>query len=95
MPYYLLHYDNDQDRATVRSFDERDEAYEALKRGTIVKEPEDELILFITDSEATLRRTHPRYFYTEQEMGERAIERFLAQRRRQTSMLGELPALAD
>ena len=78
MPYFLLYYDNDNDRATVRPFEEREEAYEALKEGTIGKPPEDELVLFITDSEATLRRTHPRYFYTEIEMAEQAAQRILS-----------------
>ena len=78
MPYFLLHYDNDEDRATVRQFDDRTEAYAELTSGTIAKEPEDELVLFITDSEATLRRTHPRYFYTEVEMARQAAERILS-----------------
>jgi hypothetical protein len=77
MAYFLLYYDNDEDHATVSRFDERDEAYAELKRGTISKPPEDELVLFITDSEETLRRTHPRYFYTEIEMAEQAAERIL------------------
>ena len=77
MPYFLLYYDNDEDRATVQRFDERAAAYEALKEGTIGKPPEDELVLFITDSEETLRRTHPRYFYTEIEMAEQAAKRIL------------------
>ena len=68
MPYFLLYYDNDEDSATVLQFDERVEAYDALKEGTIGKPPEDELVLFITDSEATLRRTHPRYFYAKTEI---------------------------
>lgn len=88
MPYFLLDYDNDNDRAAVRRFDERAEAYEALKEGTIGKPLEDELVLFITDSEATLRRTHPRYFYTEIEMAEQAAERIL-------SRYNALPALSD
>ena len=78
MPYFLLHYDNDEDRATVREFVDRAEAYKSLREGTIAKEPEDELVLFITDSEETLRRTHPRYFYTEIEMAEQAAERILS-----------------
>lgn len=78
MPYFLLYYDNDEDRATVRRFDDRLEAYAALKEGTIAKPPEDELVLFITDSEATLRRTHPRYFYSEIEMARQAAERILS-----------------
>ncbi len=78
MPYFLLYYDNANDRATVRPFDEREEAYKALKEGTVGKPPEDELVLFITDSEATLRRTHPRYFYTEIEMAEQAAQRILS-----------------
>ena len=78
MTYFLLYYDNDEDLATVRPFDEREEAYEALKEGTIGKPPEDELVLFITDSEATLRRMHPRYFYTEIEMAEQAAQRILS-----------------
>ena len=77
MPYFLLYYDNDEDRATVRRFDERKAAYDALKEGTIGKPPEDELVLFITDSENTLRRTHPRYFYTEVEMAEQMRDRIL------------------
>lgn len=78
MPSFLLYYDNDEDRATVRRFDERAAAYDALKEGTIGKPPEDELVLFITDSENTLRRTHPRYFYTEIEMARQAAERVLS-----------------
>ena len=78
MPYFLLYYDNDEDRATVRRFDDREAAYDALKEGTIGKPPEDELVLFITDSEETLRRTHPRYFYTEIEMAEQAAQRILS-----------------
>ena len=78
MPYFLLHYDNSEDRATVRSFEDRAEAYSELTSGTIAKEPEDELVLFITDSEETLRRTHPRYFYTEVEMAKQAAERILS-----------------
>lgn len=81
MPYFLLYYDNDEDRATVRQFDDRDEAYAALTEGTIDKPSEDELVLFITDSEETLRRTHPRYFYTEIEMAEQAAERILSKYR--------------
>ena len=77
MPYFLLHYDNDEDRATVRRFDDRTEAHDALLEGTLTKEPEDELVLFVTDSEETLRRTHPRCFYTEIEMAEQAAERIL------------------
>ncbi len=78
MPYFLLYYDNDEDRATVRRFDDRVAVYDALKEGTISKPPEDELVLFITDSEATLRRTHPRYFYSEIEMAQQAAERILS-----------------
>lgn len=78
MPYFLLYYDNDEDRATVRRFDEREAAYDALKQGTIAKPPEDELVLFITDSEETLRRTHPRYFYSEIEMAQEAANRILS-----------------
>ena len=78
MAYFLLYYDNDEDRATVRRLEEREEAYEALKDGTIGKPPEDELVLFITDSEETLRRTHPRYFYSEIEMAQQAAERILS-----------------
>ncbi len=78
MPYFLLHYDNNEDRATVRKFDDRAAAYGSLREGTIAKDPEDELVLFITDSEATLRRTHPRYFYTEIEMAEQAAQRILS-----------------
>ncbi len=81
VPYFLLYYDNDEDRATVCQFDDRAAAYDALREGTIAKEPEDELVLFITDSEATLRRTHPRYFYTEIEMVEQAAERILSKYR--------------
>lgn len=78
MPYFLLCYDNDEDLATVRRFDERNEAYAELTSGTISKPPEDELVLFITDSEETLRRTHPRYFYSEIEMAQQAAERILS-----------------
>ena len=78
MPYFLLYYDNDEDLATVRRFDVREEAYTELTNGTIGKPPEDELVLFITDSEATLRRTHPRYFYSEIEMAQQAAERILS-----------------
>ncbi|MDE2745464.1 MAG: hypothetical protein OXI41_05705 [Chloroflexota bacterium] len=78
MPYFLLYYKNDEDLATVRRFDERDEAYAELTSGTIGKPPEDELVLFITDSEETLRRTHPRYFYSEIEMAQQAAERILS-----------------
>ena len=78
MPYFLLYYYNNEDRATVRRFDEREAAYGALKDGTIAKPPEDELVLFITDSEETLRRTHPRYFYSEIEMAQEAAKRILS-----------------
>ena len=78
MAYFLLYSDNDEDRATVQRFDARDEAYDALTEGTVVKPPEDELVLFITDSEETLRRTHPRYFYSEIEMARQAAERILS-----------------
>lgn len=81
MPYFLLYYDNNEDQATVRRFTDRDEAYAELTSGTIRKPPEDELVLFITDSEETLRRTHPRYFYTEIEMAEQAAERILSKYR--------------
>ncbi len=77
MPYFLLSYDNDEDRADVREFHDRAAAYEALRVGTIDKPPEDELVLFITDSEATLRHTHPRYFYSEVEMAQQATTRIL------------------
>lgn len=78
MAYFLLYYDNHEDRATVQRFEERDEAYAALTNGTIAKPAEDELVLFITDSEETLRRTHPRYFYSEIEMAQQAAERILS-----------------
>ena len=73
--------------ATVRRFDEREAAYDALKEGTIGKPPEDELVLFITDSEETLRRTHPRYFYSEAEMGQQASDRLLQRLEKQRAAL--------
>ena len=77
MAYFLLYYDNDEDLATVRRFDDREEAYAELTSGTIGKPPQDELVLFITDSEETLRRTHPRYFDTEIEMARDAARRIM------------------
>ena len=77
MPYFLLYYDNDQDQATVRRFDELAEARDALLEGALDKPPEDELVLFITESEEMLRRTHPRYFYDEIEMATQARDRIL------------------
>lgn len=78
MPYFLLKYDNHEDRATVRRFDDREEAYAELTNGTISKLPDEELVLFITDSEETLRRTHPRYFYSEVQMAQQAADRILS-----------------
>ncbi len=87
MSYFLLHYDNEGDVATVRRFEERDAAVKALHSGTLAKLPKDELVLFITDSEETLRRTHPRYFYSEAEMARHASDRILQRLAKQHAAL--------
>ncbi len=57
---------------TLRQFDEseRGAAFEALNQAEHDKPDSDEVVLFLTESEEMLRRTHSRYFYSAPEIAE-------------------------
>ena len=57
---------------TLREFDEsqQSEAFEALNEAERGKPESDEVVLFLTESEEMLRRTHSRYFYSPPEIAE-------------------------
>ena len=57
---------------TLREFDQSEEskAFEALNEAERDKLESDEVVLFLTESEEMLRRTHSRYFYSAPEIAE-------------------------
>ncbi len=57
---------------TLREFDEsqQSKAFEALNAAEHGKSESDEVVLFLTESEEMLRRTHSRYFYSAPEIAE-------------------------
>ena len=73
MKWILLHCDHKNGSGvTLREFDEseQDKAFEALNEAERNKPDSDEVVLFLTESEAMLRRTHSRYFYSAPEIAE-------------------------
>ena len=77
MNYFLLTYEPDVDRATVTRYEVETEAFAALERETLDKRATDEVVLFVAESEETLRRTHSRYFYDAAEMVDSTLEAIL------------------
>ena len=77
MKWILLRCDhNNGSGVKLREFDEseRDAAFEALNQAERDKPDSDEVVLFLTESEAMLRRTHSRYFYSAPEIAEMLSE---------------------
>lgn len=56
----------------LQEFDElqQEQAFAALNRAERDKPDADEVVLFLTESEDMLRRTHSRYFYSAPEIAE-------------------------
>ena len=73
MTYFVLTYDREADHANVEPFADVEEAFLVLKRLTIGKDPKREVVLFVSDSEEALRKTHSRYFLGEREMIDNAL----------------------
>ena len=65
MKWILLHCDHDTDEVTLTEFDREDSdaAIAALNAAERGKRPQDEVVLFFSKGEESLRRTHSRYFY--------------------------------
>lgn len=77
MKWILLRCDHaDGGGITLREFDEAEQskAFDALNEAERNKPEADEVVLFLTESEETLRRTHPRYFYSASEIAEMLSE---------------------
>ncbi len=57
---------------SLREFEEsqQSEAFEALNEAEHDKPDAEEVVLFLTESEEMLRRTHSRYFYSAPEIAE-------------------------
>ena len=73
MKWILLRCDHaNGSGVTLREFEEsqQDEAFEALNQAERGKSESDEVVLFLTESEDMLRRTHSRYFYSAPEIAE-------------------------
>ena len=73
MKWILLRCDHENGGGvTLREFDESDRgaAFEALNQAEHDKQESDEVVLFLTESEETLRRTHSRYFYSAPQIAE-------------------------
>ena len=73
MKWILLHCDHaNGSGVTLREFDQsqESEAFEALNEAEHGKTESEEVVLFLTESEEMLRRTHSRYFYTASEIAE-------------------------
>lgn len=64
MTWFLIKYDRKSGAVTTRSFEDSGTAMRAriaLERSAT---PDEEVVVLSSDSEATLRRTHARYFET-------------------------------
>lgn len=63
--WILLHCDHDTDEVTLTEFDREDSdaAIAALNKAEREKRPQDEVVLFLSEGEEALRRSHSRYFY--------------------------------
>lgn len=73
MKWILLRCDHQNGGGvTLREFDESEqgEAFQALNEAESDKPDSDEVVLFLTESEEMLRRTHSRYFYSAPEIAE-------------------------
>ncbi len=72
MKWILLLCDHANGGVMLREFDESEQgkAFEALNEAESGKSESDEVVLFLTESEEMLRRTHSRYFYSAPEIAE-------------------------
>ncbi len=73
MKWILLRCDHaNGSGVTLREFDEseREQAFAALNEAEHEKSSSEEAVLFLTESEEMLRRTHSRYFYSAPEIAE-------------------------
>lgn len=73
MKWILLHCAHSNGGGVqLREFDEsqRAQAFAALNEAEREKPESDEVVLFLTESEDMLRRTHARYFYSAAEIAE-------------------------
>lgn len=68
MTYFLMEYDRLAARAHVIRFGDRDTALAALRQRESSREPHVEVVLFIADSLAQLKKTHSRYFSTPEQV---------------------------
>jgi len=74
MKYCLLKYNRDTDRVDVTPYAEDASAFEALRAETLKKLASEEVVLFLSDSEESLRKTHPRYFMSVSEMVDATLD---------------------
>ena len=81
MTGFLVHYNRKTAKVTVERHDDSDEAIQAFNRGERALGPDEEVVLLFADSEATIRKTHPRFFMSTREYLQQAVREVVDERR--------------